>query len=681
MQKLEIRTVRDLLFYLPFRYDDFSSEKQIADLNVGDTATVLAMVELLRTIRVRGKRMTLTEAVLSDDSGQIKAIWFNQPFLKNSLPIGGKFYFSGTVEHKYYNKTFMKPVFEPAKEGHESIHTGGKIPIYPATEGISPKQIRFLVSLALKSVGNLEEGLPEFIQKDRHFLPLADAIRAVHFPENDEEIARGRERIEYEKWFWIQGRVAYLKKNLETLGAMPIPFHEENTKKWVGTLPFTLTDAQKKVSWRILQDLGRAIPANRLVQGDVGSGKTVVAFMAIANAFWGGFESVLLAPTEILAKQHFSSAKNILGGLEMPILLLTRSDKIFFDPKESADQKISEKEALFLIKETPNLLVIGTHTILEEKVRFLNLNLIIVDEQHRFGVRQRGILRSRFAKGGLYPHYISMTATPIPRSLALFLYGDLDVSMIGELPPGRKPVATHVVGDEDREKTYDFIRSQIAKSKQIFVICPLISPSDKLGVLSVEESLEHLKKDAFPDLDIRSLHGKLKAKEKDVIMSDFKQNKFPILVSTSVVEVGVDIPNATIMMIEGAERFGLSQLHQFRGRVGRAEDQSYCFLFPTDSSRDYARLLIMENTHNGLELAQQDLELRGAGDVYGTRQSGDFEAVFGDGNNDYSVLERSEWVEGVRADVESIFAENQKTGRYGDIVAHFESEAKGIFFE
>jgi ATP-dependent DNA helicase RecG len=387
----------------------------------------------------------------------------------------------------------------------------------------------------------------------------------------------------------------------------------------VAALPFTLTSDQKKVSWQILLDLEKSLPANRLIEGDVGSGKTIVAAIALYNTVLNSFQAVLMAPTEILARQHFATLSELLLPKGVKIALLTSSEKkLIVGRKEITDAK----EVLNQIKKGEVDLIIGTHALIQDEVSYGNLGLVIIDEQHRFGVEQRKMLKEK-NNNGLTPHFISMTATPIPRSLALILYGELDLSLIKEMPKGRKKIITKIVQENNRFKAYEFIRQEIKCGRQVFVICPLIDPSDKLGVKSVKEEFKRLDKDIFPDLAIGLLHGKLKAKEKENIMADFKNNKIKILVSTSVIEVGIDMPNATIMMIEGAERFGLAQLHQFRGRVGRGEEQSYCFLFAENfSPKTKERLESLVKSNDGFALAEYDLSFRGPGEVFGTRQSG-----------------------------------------------------------
>ncbi|OGY42127.1 MAG: ATP-dependent DNA helicase RecG [Candidatus Buchananbacteria bacterium RBG_13_39_9] len=618
LKRLGLNTVNDLLYYFPFRYEDFSQIVQIKDLRPNQTVTVKGKIVLIDNRRARRKRMTITEALIEDDTGSIKVIWFNQPFLIKNLHSGDEIFIAGTVEFDNLSLQFVSPAYEKIT-GQEIINTAKIVPVYSLTSNLTQKQLRFLINLSLQSVKQIIDWLPLDLRDKNNLLPLPAALHQIHFPNDTEMMEQARYRLKFDELFLIALQNQLLRQFLAQAKAPQITFKEKEIKEFVAALPFTLTSDQKKVSWQILLDLEKSLPANRLIEGDVGSGKTIVAAIALYNTALNSFQAVVMAPTEILARQHFATLCELLLPKGIKIALLTSSEKkLIVGKKEITDAK----EVLDQIKKGAVDLIIGTHALIQDEVSYGNLGLVIIDEQHRFGVEQRKMLKEK-NNNSLSPHFISMTATPIPRSLALILYGELDLSLIKEMPKGRKKIITKIVQENNRFKAYEFIRQEIKNGRQVFVICPLIDPSDKLGVKSVKEEFKRLDKDIFPDLAIGLLHGKLKAKEKENIMADFKNNKIKILVSTSVIEVGIDIPNATIMMIEGAERFGLAQLHQFRGRVGRGEDQSYCFLFAENGSpKTRERLESLVKSNDGFALAEYDLRFRGPGEVFGTRQSG-----------------------------------------------------------
>jgi len=486
------------------------------------------------------------------------------------------------------------------------------VPNYHLTANLTHKQIRFLIKQIINLAGRVMDWLPFEVKKSARLINLAEAVREIHFPKNNLDIKKARERLAFDELFLIQLESQLVRKNLSLSRARAIEFNEAATKKFVDSLPFKLTDAQRKAAWEILQDIKKDRPMSRLLEGEVGSGKTLVAVIAILNAVLNKKQAVLMVPTEILAKQHFETISKLLAGLDIKIGLVTRTNKLISNGKKlKATDIVAEAD-----------IIIGTHALIQEDIKFKNLALAVVDEQHRFGVEQRKTLVAK-SGGELTPHFLSMTATPIPRSLALALYGDLGLSVLDELPKNRKKIITAVVPEKKRAAAYEFIRKQIREGRQVFVICPLIDLSDKLGVKSVEEEYQKLKKIIFPDLNIGKLHGRLKPKAKEEVMKEFLEKKIQILVSTSVVEVGVDVPNASVMMIEGADRFGLAQLHQFRGRVGRSIHQSYCFLFTdSDTEKTLKRLAAVVKCNNGFELAKMDLKFRGPGEVYGIEQKG-----------------------------------------------------------
>jgi len=613
LRKINIETIRDLIFYYPFRYEDYGRLYKISELQDGVEAAVIGKIELIANRRTRNKKF-LTEAILTDDSGSIKLLWFNQPWISKSLKAGETIRLYGKVSGDAYDLCYNSPAYE--KYSKEQLEPVGIIPVYPLTAGLTNKQLRFLIKQALPLASSIDDYLPSDVIAEEKLLGLAAALKEVHFPSTPDKLKQARQRLSFDELFLLQSWLQLLRLNLSSQSAFKINFQEAETKAFISELPFSLTDGQKRATWEIIKDLGQAQPMNRLLEGDVGSGKTLVAVIAIFNAALENYQSVLMAPTEILAFQHYQSVYKLLSGHGINVGLLTRTHKLF------NNEELSKKDFLHRIETGEIQVIIGTHAVIQEAVKFADLALVVIDEQHRFGVKQRQELKAKSLTGKT-PHFLSLTATPIPRSLALVLYGDLDISIIREMPQGRKPIITKAVLPANRQKAYEFIKEQIKEGRQVFVICPLIDPSDKLGVKSVTEEHKKLNEEIYPDLSVGLMHGKLKAEDKEEIMRKFKNNEIKILVSTSVVEVGVDVPNATVMMIEGAERFGLSQLHQFRGRVGRGEHQSYCLLF-SDAIDDKVRerLEYMAKCSDGFALAEYDMKSRGSGSVFGQRQSG-----------------------------------------------------------
>ena len=614
LNKLKINTIRDLFFHFPHRYDDFSRIILISKLKKGQTATIQGKIVEIKNTRLFHKRMVLTEALIKDDSGTIKAIWFNQPYLADSLKkdklvnIAGKLSFIKTA------LCFSNPVYEITRQKNDLVHTGRLIPIYHETVGLTSRYLRYLIKPLLYLTGQIIDFLPVLLKKEFGLIDLNQAIKQIHFPDNPKSVEKARERLAFDELFLIQLTALQQKQKLLQEKATDIPFDQKLIKAFVKNLPFKLTDDQRVSAWEIFQDMSKNRPMNRLLNGDVGSGKTIIAIMAALETAKAGYQTAIMAPTEILAKQHFQTVKDFLKKSGLSVGLLTRVTV----PKTILKKQISQGKID---------IVIGTHALIQEGLNFKNLALAIIDEQHRFGVAQRAALQRKIyqIKDGLptIPHLLSMTATPIPRTLALTLYGDLDISLIKEMPKGRQKIISKIIAPANRQKSYNFIKKQIKQKKQAFVICPLIDESNKLEVKSVSQEYEKLSRKIFPQFKTAMLHGKLKTKEKEKIMKKFKNGKTDILVSTSVIEVGIDVPNATVMLIEGADRFGLAQLHQFRGRIGRGADQSYCFLF-TDSSaqKTHQRLKALLTCKNGFELAEKDLKIRGPGDFTGIRQWG-----------------------------------------------------------
>ena len=628
LKKLGITNVRDLLFYFPRTYADFSRITPIEDIKEGGTYCVKGELSNLKEIRTFKKRFSLTSTILKDTTGSVKIIWFNQAYLAEYFKDRDVVLVAGKVTRDKDGIAFINPSHE---KDHSSLtHLGRIIPVYPETRGISSRWLRTIIKRVLATIADIPETLPESIVREKRFPPVKQALWQIHFPNSMENADTAAKRFTFEELFYILLFVLSERKKIAEAKAPAIPFDPSLMKRLTNSLPFQLTDSQKKAAWIILKDLEKPRPMNRLLQGDVGSGKTIVATMAALGVIKAGLQVAFLSPTEILAKQHFKTVSEILQKFKVMIGLLTSSADRFVSPKLPNDViEISRPRLLKKALEGDIDILIGTHALIEDKVKFGNLGLLVVDEQHRFGIKQRARLCHQGSGGQakLTPHLLSMTATPIPRTLALTMYGDLDLTLIKELPKGRKRVITKVVAPLARKSAYRLIAKQVEKGRQVFVICPRIEKTERTPegeeIKTVKEEYEKLSREVFPKLRVGMLHGKLSSREKEEVMKKFKQGKTDILVSTSVVEVGVDIPNATCMMIEGADHFGLAQLHQFRGRVGRAEHQSYCLLFAESNSPNArARLKALEQLDSGFELAERDLKIRGPGDFAGTKQWG-----------------------------------------------------------
>ncbi|KKQ75209.1 MAG: ATP-dependent DNA helicase RecG [Candidatus Woesebacteria bacterium GW2011_GWB1_38_5b] len=607
LEKLEIITFEDFLYHIPARYQDFSIVSKIASIQEGETVTVKGVVKSIKNEYTR-RGFIIQKAKVEDETGIINVIWFNQPYIPKSIREGEEISLSGKAEKRENTLQLTSPDFEPIIDG-VTIHTGRLVPVYPETRGVSSKWIRRQIyKLFKENKDEMMDFLPDTLRKKYNFDSLYASLFKIHFPNTLGEAEKAKQRLSFDELFLIQLssdiRRKEWKEKLKGTG-FKIDKNMPKINKFIEKLPFILTSAQKKAVEDILHDLSSNKPMNRLLQGDVGSGKTVVAGVAMYTAHLNGFQSVIMAPTEILANQHYKTISSLLKPFGLKIELRTSSSK---------NKTLDNGHLTFDI-------LVGTHAVIHKGVSFKKLGLVIIDEQHRFGVEQRGIIRK---KGG-NPHVLTMTATPIPRTIALTLYGDLDLSTLYEMPKGRRVVKTWLVPNEKREKAYAWIKKHIDENKgQVFIICPFIEESESMAtVKAAVGEYERLKKNVFNGYKIALLHGKLKSKEKEEILSNFKNKIMQILVATPVVEVGIDIPGADIIIIETAERFGLAQLHQLRGRVGRSERQSYCMLF-TDSNSPYAlkRLKALEQTNIGAELAELDLKLRGPGEIYGTEQSG-----------------------------------------------------------
>ena len=612
LDSIGIQTVDDLIKHYPRAYTDNSSYTQIIDMKLDETNTVLGTLKSFNTIRTRtGKH--LTKGIFADETGSIEVVWFNQPHLQRVLPRNREIVLSGKLKMSASRLVFQAPSYEVLNQYQEQVHTGRIVPVYHETEGLSSKWLREKIKPLIDEWTSLyKEYMPEEVIKAENLMDLQTAIRNIHFPENDDLLKQARERLSFDELFLLQLKVLSKKKEWQKVSSKEekgMTIQKETLEEFTKNLPFPLTKAQNRTVKEILEDLKKPFPMHRLLQGDVGSGKTIVAILAAINTIHNGHQVVLMAPTEILAKQHYQSFLKFLKPFSLNIQFIAGSTVAS-----------TKNDIIKQMKTGTADIIIGTHALIQDKIGFKNLGLAIIDEQHRFGVKQRAKLKTI----GGSPHLLSLSATPIPRTLAITVYGDQDLSIIDEMPPGRQKIITRIVPETKRQDAYRWIEDQVRKGRQTFVICPLIDESDFLEeVKSVINEYDHLSNHIFKDLKVGLLHGRLKQEEKDEIMEDFNNNNINILVSTSVIEVGIDVPNATIMIIEGSERFGLAQLHQFRGRVGRGEHQSYCFLFTNKlGTEGLQRLKAMEKHHSGFKLAEIDLSLRGPGEIYGVRQSG-----------------------------------------------------------
>jgi len=619
LKKLDVETVGDLLSILPRRYDDYSQLVSIADIPIGESVTIKARVKSLGKIPTFRKKFVMIRGVLEDDTGSIAITWFNQPWMLEQVKIGDEIYVSGTVrQHPRYGRSFTSPIWEPASA--ETVAAGNIAPVYPLIGQVTQKTLRKIMKAALDEFDNAPEVIPEAVLRSAKQPKLLDAIRYAHKPETQDQAKIGRQRFAFDEVFLYQLALRLARAKADEGGAPQVPFDEKFAKIFSSKLPFELTADQKRAVWVALQDMEAARPMRRLVQGDVGSGKTAVAAFCAAMVYRQGFSVAMMAPTEILAKQHGITLSRFLGQHHMPVMLMTSSTRILYENGEEKTLKLSEAKERMA---RGRIVAVGTHALLQSGQCPPDLALAIVDEQHRFGVAQREALTVVERPDAMVPHLLSMTATPIPRSLQLTFLGDLDVSIIKTKPAGRKPISTHVlVGDQGRKMAYQSIVDAAIRGEQAFIVCPLIDPSDKLGSKSVESEVVRLKAGPLRALKILTLHGKMNAADKDTAMNAFKSGEADVLVATTVVEVGVDIPNATIMLIESAERFGLAQLHQLRGRIGRSDKDCTCYLVATDDSVSIDRLRVLERTEDGFVIAEEDLKMRGSGNVIGTQQSG-----------------------------------------------------------
>ncbi len=627
LSRIGIETLSDLLYYFPRRYEDRSHLKPISQVQTGTVETIKGEV-LTSGVEKRRRRLEILKVAVDDGTGIIYAVWFNQSYLKKSFPVGAAVVLSGRVD-RFRELQLINPAYEVlAGDEEDLIHTGRIVPIYSLTERLTQRWLRSLIKKAVSEyAGQFPDMLSSQLKKQYSLINLSSAISSIHFPESEEDKEGARRRLVFDEFLLLQLGLALSKRRKTAGRGIRHRAKGELFQKVKEYLPFLLTSAQEKVIEEVRADMEREAPMNRLLQGDVGSGKTVVAISALLRAVEGGFQAALMVPTEILAGQHFLTLQRWLlpPGIKVTLLIRSTGPKMKAQAKEEIESGQSD-------------IIVGTHALIQEKVKFSKLGLIIIDEQHRFGVRQRATLRRK----GLQPDVLVMTATPIPRTLALTVYGDLDISTIDELPPGRRPVATYWAEERNRSGVYKFIEEQIKEGRQAYIVCPLIDSErgEKLEVKAATQMAEHFRKSVFPHLRIGLLHGRMKGEEKERVMQSFNAREIDILVSTTVIEVGIDVPNASIMLIEEADRFGLAQLHQLRGRVGRGDYQSYCIMIGKAASEEARRRLqVMTETTDGFRVAEEDLELRGPGEFFGTKQSGFPELRIGNIVSDMKLME------------------------------------------
>jgi len=609
LARLGLHTLGDMLYYFPRRYDDYSQLKPIKDLFYGEQVTVIGTIQSVHSRPIRSGKASIVEVVISDTTGALRLSYFNQPWLANRFKKGDAISVSGKIDQYLGRLVMNSPDWEPVEA--ENLNTNRIIPVYSLTERIAQKWLRKQMQQVIQYwAPAVADALPDGVRNSARLMPLSEALLQVHFPDSQDKLQAARQRLAFDEIFYLQTGVLRQRRDWKAVEAKRFSISDEWLDSQINNLPFTLTSVQGKAIADIRSDVASGKPMNRLLQGDVGSGKTVVAALGAAMITSNGSQAAIMAPTSILAEQHYRNFMNLLKDVLKPeeIRLLVG------DTPEAEKEEIRNALAEGTIK-----IVIGTHAVIEPNVQFADLQFVVIDEQHRFGVEQRAELRTK----GTNPHLLVMTATPIPRSLALTLYGDLDLSIMDEMPAGRQPINTFVLRPQERERAFTLMRGQIKDGKQAFIIYPLIEESEKIDARAAVDDYETLSKEVFPNMKLALLHGRMRPDEKDEVMLKFRDRKFDILVSTTVVEVGVDVPNATVMLVEGADRFGLAQLHQLRGRVGRGADKSYCLLIPTHEDKtENERLQAMAESNDGFVLAERDLQQRGPGEFLGTRQSG-----------------------------------------------------------
>ncbi len=606
--QLGIKSISDLLFFLPFRYEEYEKIKNVSDLKVNQFAELTGEVLLIKSHRGFRKKIHIVEALLESNGSNIKVVWFNQPYLSKTIKIGDVLQIKGKVVEGYGGPSFVSPEYRKIENITANLNKNSRDiqAIYHLNSKLNQNNVRKLIQQSLYLINKIPEWLPLNILNKLNLIDIKKAVSKIHQPKKIADIEEARRRIAFGELFLRQLKSQKIKTDLNKKKSYKIIFNKEETNKYIKSLPFKLTNSQKKSAWEILQDIERDKPMNRLLEGDVGSGKTVVISIAILNTFLNKQKSALMVPSEILARQHYYTFKKFFKDYNVSIALKTRSFK---------EGEIKNAD-----------LIIGTQALIQNSINIDNVSLIIIDEQHRFGVYQRKkLIDKNKENNNLSPHFLSLTATPIPRSLSLAIYGDLDLSTINEMPKNRKELITKIIDNKKRDDLYNFIKERVKSKEQVFFVFPLIEESEKSNFKSVEEEFKKISNSYFSDLNCEILHGKVKKKDKENIMNNFSLGKIDILFSTTVIEVGIDIPNATIMVIENPERFGLAQLHQLRGRINRGDKQSYCFLLLSEkklSAKSLERLNVLEKNKDGLSIAKKDLEIRGAGEVFSSRQSG-----------------------------------------------------------
>ncbi len=620
LNKLGIKAVSDLLFYFPYKHLDFSKFSAIKDVRAEQTITIRGVIKSIATRFSFRSRTSLCEAIISDDTGSLKVVWFNQPYVKNYLNSGDEVLLSGKAAF-YKHLQLANPIYE--KVSDDTTHTGRIVPVYHLTENVYNKTIRTLIKKQLPLADTIVDDIPELIRATFSLLSLPEAVRQIHFPDSDEALEQAKLRISFNDAFIQQLAVQKRRRELAQSQAPRIAPDVALVKKFLAALPFSLTAGQKQAAWQIMQDLEGPAPMNRLLEGDVGSGKTLVAILSMLATIKQNIQIALLAPTEILAKQHYDTIVALLHNntsfktLNKKHIGLVTNTYRFID-----GEQMDKKSLASHIATGKTHITVGTHALLYGQT-FKSLGLIVIDEQHRFGVQQRAALLKQQEKATQVPHLLSMTATPIPRTLALALYDDLQTSVLKQVPSGRKPIITKVIPEDGREKVYQFIKQELKAGRQAFIIAPRVEETGASATKSVKAEHKRLSEKVFPQHRVGLLYGGMKGADKEKIMAEFNAAQLDILVATSVIEIGIDVPNATAMIIEGAQNFGLAQLHQLRGRVGRGQQQSYCFLF-SDSSDEQtlSRLTFFASSTDGFALAEMDLKQRGFGDLFGQEQTG-----------------------------------------------------------
>ena len=684
LNKLDFKTVKDLLWHFPSRYEEFAPTSAIADLNEGEKATICGKILEIKAEKTWRKKMVIAGATLADGTGQINLVWFRQPYIVRYLKAGDAIVATGKISKNKNGLYIANPVYEKQSPGLV-YETGTRktIPIYPETRGLSSRWFRFAIRKILKKLladkENLKDPIPDFILNRYHLPFLRNALIYIHAPKNARDAEAARKRFAFEEVFSIQLLRLKQRINYDKQSCFSIKSERKNLEDFLYNFSFDLTASQKKAIASILNDFQKKSPMARLLEGDVGSGKTVVAAAAAFAVIKSGYQVAYMAPTEILSRQHFQSFIDCLAPFGVKIGLITSSECLKFPSKAYAGKPthISRSQLLKWISAGEIPILIGTHSLIQEKVKFKNLAFVIIDEQHRFGTNQR----AQLAKKTIAPHLLSMTATPIPRTLALTIYGDLDLTLLDEMPPGRKKVITEIVSPQNRQEAYDFIREEIKNEHQAYVIFPRIEESSKsaslisIAMRSVKTEYEKLVKKIFPEYKVAMLHGQMKTSEKEKIMNAFRKGEIKILVATSVIEVGIDVPNATVIIVEGAERFGLSQLHQLRGRVMRSCHQPHCFIFTESASQKaLSRLKALKQAKNGFELAEYDLKFRGPGELAGKKQ-------WGISDVGMEALKNLKMVEASRLEAQNLLNEDLELKNYPLLKEKISQSNSTIHFE